>query len=139
MCIRDSDDAKSKAIADFLNLQFVTIPRELPDAVEVIDEDGIDVYSNDNVKLKLSDISNYYFARLYYTKIARLLADKNIAFKAVRPTVVYVGLRLSLIHIYFVIEPQKVIDEGMIKEDVIVNEGISKEDRSMEDTDSRCV
>lgn len=87
------DDAKSKAIADFLNLQFVTIPRELPDAVEVIDEDGIDVYSNDNVKLKLSDISNYYFARLYYTKIARLLADKNIAFKAVRPTVGYVGLR----------------------------------------------
>ena len=39
-------------------------------------------------------------------------------------------------HIDVVIEPQKVIDEGMIKEDVIVNEGISKEDRSMEDTDS---
>lgn len=39
-------------------------------------------------------------------------------------------------HIDVVIEPQKVIDEGMIKEDVIVNEGISKEDRSMEDIDS---
>lgn len=39
-------------------------------------------------------------------------------------------------HIDVVIEPQKVIDEGMIKVDVIVNEGISKEDRSMKDTDS---
>ena len=39
-------------------------------------------------------------------------------------------------HIDVIIEPQKVIDEGMIKEDVIVNEGISKEDRSMEDIDS---
>ncbi len=39
-------------------------------------------------------------------------------------------------HIDVVVEPQKVIDEGMIKEDVIVNEGISKEDRSMEETDS---
>lgn len=39
-------------------------------------------------------------------------------------------------HIDVVIDPQKVIDEGMIKEDVIVNEGISKEDRSMEDKDS---
>lgn len=39
-------------------------------------------------------------------------------------------------HIDVVVDPQKVIDEGMIKEDVIVNEGISKEDRSMEETDS---
>ncbi len=39
-------------------------------------------------------------------------------------------------HIDVTIETQKVIDEGMIKVDVIVNEGISKEDRSMEDTDS---
>ncbi len=39
-------------------------------------------------------------------------------------------------HIDVEVDPQKVIDEGMIKEDVIVNEGISKEDRSMEETDS---
>lgn len=39
-------------------------------------------------------------------------------------------------HIDVIVDPQKVIDEGMIKEDVIVNEGISKEDRSMEETDS---
>ncbi len=39
-------------------------------------------------------------------------------------------------HIDVVIEPQRVIDEGMIKVDVIVNEGISKEDRSIEETDS---
>lgn len=39
-------------------------------------------------------------------------------------------------HIDVAVDPQKVIDEGMIKEDVIVNEGISKEDRSMEETDS---
>ena len=39
-------------------------------------------------------------------------------------------------HIDVTIDPQKVIDEGMIKVDVIVNEGISKEDRSMEDKDS---
>ncbi len=34
------------------------------------------------------------------------------------------------------IDPQKVIEEGMIKKDVIVNEGISKEDRSLEEKDS---
>lgn len=39
-------------------------------------------------------------------------------------------------HIDVAVDSQKVIDEGMIKEDVIVNEGISKEDRSMEETDS---
>lgn len=39
-------------------------------------------------------------------------------------------------HVDVIVDPQKVIDEGMIKEDVIVNEGISKEDRSMEETDS---
>lgn len=39
-------------------------------------------------------------------------------------------------HIDVIVDPQKVIDEGMIKEDVVVNEGISKEDRSMEETDS---
>ena len=39
-------------------------------------------------------------------------------------------------HIDVEIKPIKVIDEGMIKEDVIVNEGVSKEDRSMADTDS---
>ncbi len=39
-------------------------------------------------------------------------------------------------HVDVEINPQDVIDEGMIKVDVIVNEGISKEDRSMEDLDS---
>ena len=39
-------------------------------------------------------------------------------------------------HVDVVIEPQRVIDEGMIKVDVIVNEGVSKEDRSMEESDS---
>ena len=34
------------------------------------------------------------------------------------------------------VNPQDVIDEGMIKKDVIVNEGISKEDRSLEEKDS---
>lgn len=34
------------------------------------------------------------------------------------------------------VKPQDVIDEGMIKKDVIVNEGISKEDRSLEEKDS---
>lgn len=37
------------------------------------------------------------------------------------------------------IDPQDVIDEGMIKGDVIVNEGISKEDRSLEDKDSELI
>ncbi len=39
-------------------------------------------------------------------------------------------------HIDVTVDPQRVINEGMIKEDVIVNEGITKEDRSMEETDS---
>lgn len=39
-------------------------------------------------------------------------------------------------HIDVVVDSQKVIDEGMIKVDVIVNEGISKEDRTMEEIDS---
>lgn len=39
-------------------------------------------------------------------------------------------------HIDVEVNPQDVIDEGMIKEDVIVNEGISKEDRSLEDKES---
>lgn len=39
-------------------------------------------------------------------------------------------------HIDVEIEPQKVIDEGMIKEDVIVNEGISKIDLSLAEKDS---
>lgn len=39
-------------------------------------------------------------------------------------------------HIDVEVDPQDVIDEGMIKEDVIVNEGISKEDRSLEDKES---
>ena len=34
------------------------------------------------------------------------------------------------------INPQKVIDEGMIKEDVIVNEGVSKDDKSLAEKDS---
>lgn len=34
------------------------------------------------------------------------------------------------------VEPQRVIDEGIIKEDVIVNEGISVEDRSLAEEDS---
>ena len=34
------------------------------------------------------------------------------------------------------VDPQDVIDEGMIRKDVIVNEGISKEDRNLEDKDS---
>lgn len=34
------------------------------------------------------------------------------------------------------ISPRDVVDEGMIKNDVIVNEGISKDDRSLEDQDS---
>lgn len=39
-------------------------------------------------------------------------------------------------HIDVEIDPQKVIDEGMIKEDVIVNEGIDKKDLSLADKDS---
>lgn len=85
--------ARSKAIADFLNLNFVTIPRVIPEEVEVIDDTNIEVYSNENVKLKLTEISDNYYARLYYTKIARLLLSKNISFKAVRPKVGYIGLR----------------------------------------------
>ena len=38
--------------------------------------------------------------------------------------------------VHVVIDPQKVIDEGMIKANVIVNEGISKEDRALQDSDS---
>lgn len=34
------------------------------------------------------------------------------------------------------VEPQRVIDEGIIKEDVIVNEGISAEDRTLAEKDS---
>ena len=34
------------------------------------------------------------------------------------------------------VEPQRVIDEGIIKEDVIVNEGISEEDRTLAEKDS---
>lgn len=39
-------------------------------------------------------------------------------------------------HIDVEVNPQDVIDEGMIKRDVIVNEGISKKDRSLEEKDS---
>ncbi len=39
-------------------------------------------------------------------------------------------------HIDVEIEPQKVIDEGMIKEDVIVNQGISKDDKTLAEQDS---
>lgn len=39
-------------------------------------------------------------------------------------------------HIDVEIDPQKVIDEGMIKEDVIVNEGVSKDDKSLAEQDS---
>lgn len=39
-------------------------------------------------------------------------------------------------HIDVKIDPQKVIDEGMIKEDVIVNEGVSKDDKSLAEQDS---
>lgn len=39
-------------------------------------------------------------------------------------------------HIDVEIESQKVVDEGMIKEDVIVNEGIRKEDKSLKEQDS---
>ena len=39
-------------------------------------------------------------------------------------------------HVDVEIEPRKVIDEGMIKEDVIVNEGISKTDLSLAEKDS---
>lgn len=39
-------------------------------------------------------------------------------------------------HIDVEIDPQKVIDEGMIKEDVIVNEGVSKDDKALADRDS---
>jgi type III restriction enzyme len=34
------------------------------------------------------------------------------------------------------VSPQRVIDEGIIKEDIIVNEGISKEDRTLTEKDS---
>lgn len=34
------------------------------------------------------------------------------------------------------IETQKVVDEGMIKEDVIVNQGISKDDKTLQEQDS---
>lgn len=39
-------------------------------------------------------------------------------------------------HIDVEIESQKVVDEGIIKEDVIVNEGIQKEDKTLKDQDS---
>ena len=39
-------------------------------------------------------------------------------------------------HIDVEIEAQKVVDEGMIKEDVIVNQGINKEDKSLAEQDS---
>ncbi len=39
-------------------------------------------------------------------------------------------------HVDVEIDPQKVIDEGMIKENVIVNEGISSEDKSISEEDS---
>lgn len=42
-------------------------------------------------------------------------------------------------HIDVEIDTQSVIDEGMIKKDVIVNEGISKEDRSLNDSDSEII
>ncbi len=39
-------------------------------------------------------------------------------------------------HIDVEIETQKVVDEGMIKEDVIVNQGINKEDKALAEQDS---
>lgn len=39
-------------------------------------------------------------------------------------------------HIDVEIEAQKVVDEGMIKEDVIVNQGITKEDKTLAEQDS---
>lgn len=39
-------------------------------------------------------------------------------------------------HIDVEIEAQKVVDEGMIKEDVIVNQGISKDDKTLAEQDS---
>lgn len=39
-------------------------------------------------------------------------------------------------HINVEIEAQKVVDEGMIKEDVIVNQGINKEDKTLAEQDS---
>lgn len=42
-------------------------------------------------------------------------------------------------HIDVTIDPQDVINEGMIKKDIIVNEGISKEDRSLKDVDSELI
>lgn len=39
-------------------------------------------------------------------------------------------------HIDVEIEAQKVVDEGMIKEDVIVNQGINKEDKTLAEQDS---
>ena len=39
-------------------------------------------------------------------------------------------------HIDVEIEPQRVVDEGMIKEDVIVNQGIKKEDKELAEQDS---
>lgn len=39
-------------------------------------------------------------------------------------------------HIDVEIEAQKVVDEGMIKEDVIVNQGINKEDKTLTEQDS---
>ena len=39
-------------------------------------------------------------------------------------------------HIDVEIETQKVVDEGMIKEDVIVNQGINKEDKTLAEQDS---
>ena len=39
-------------------------------------------------------------------------------------------------HIDVEVDPQRVIDEGLIKEDVIVNEGIREEDKDLEEQDS---
>lgn len=39
-------------------------------------------------------------------------------------------------HIDVEVEAQKVVDEGMIKEDVIVNQGINKEDKTLSEQDS---
>lgn len=86
--------------------------------------------------------------RINGTKIVLIVDESHIGaginarIKEFRDTIIIPQITLEMSatplsdHIDVEVNPQDVIDEGMIKKDVIVNEGISKEDRSLEDKDS---
>lgn len=82
------------------------------------------------------------------TKIILVIDESHIGasaqsrIKEFIETVVYPDIVLKMSatpldsHIDVEVDPEKVIEEGLIKKDVIVNEGISAHDRNLEDKDS---